>query len=82
MTTHGLGVTHACGLIGISRSLYQYESTRPSDEQLAGRLPVPKPSHLEEPGHHIFDHVDRLKFASPAWAIQESRFKRADYVGF
>jgi putative transposase len=38
MATHGLGITRACGLISISRSLYRYESTRPSDEQLAGRL--------------------------------------------
>jgi len=38
MATYGLGVTRACGLISISRSLYRYESTRPSDEQLTERL--------------------------------------------
>lgn len=38
MATHGLGVTRACGLIGISRSLYRYESTRPRDEELSKRL--------------------------------------------
>jgi putative transposase len=38
MTAHQLGVTRACGLIGISRSLYRYESTRPDDKKLAERL--------------------------------------------
>lgn len=38
MHVHGLGVTRACGLIGISRSLYHYESRRPDDEELRQRL--------------------------------------------
>lgn len=38
MQVHGLGVTRACGLIGISRSLYRYESRRPDDEALRTRL--------------------------------------------
>jgi putative transposase len=38
MTAHQLGVTRACGLIGISRSLYRYESTRPDDTALTERL--------------------------------------------
>lgn len=38
MTTHQLGVTRACGLIGISRSLYRYKSTRPDDKELKERL--------------------------------------------
>jgi putative transposase len=38
MQVHGLGVTRACGLIGISRSLYRYESTRPGDTELTERL--------------------------------------------
>ena len=38
MTAHQLGVTRACGLIGISRSLYRYESTRPDDKALTERL--------------------------------------------
>lgn len=38
MTTHQLGVTRACGLIGISRSLYRYESSRPDDKELTERL--------------------------------------------
>jgi putative transposase len=38
MTTHGLGVTRACGLIGMSRSLYRYEAKRPDDEALKTRL--------------------------------------------
>lgn len=38
MATHKLGVTRACGLIGISRSLYRYESTRPDDKELTERL--------------------------------------------
>ena len=29
MTERGFGVTRACGLIGISRSLYRYRSRRP-----------------------------------------------------
>ena len=40
MTVHRLGVTRACGLIGISRSLYRYESKRPSDAELTERLTV------------------------------------------
>jgi putative transposase len=40
MTVHGLGVTRACGLIGISRSLYRYESKRPDDKELTERLTV------------------------------------------
>lgn len=38
MTTHQLGVTRACGLIGISRSLYRYEVKRPDDAALKQRL--------------------------------------------
>jgi putative transposase len=38
MQVHGLGVTRACGLMGISRSLYRYEPRRPDDEALRGRL--------------------------------------------
>jgi putative transposase len=38
MTTHGLGVTRACGLIGMSRSLYRYASRRTDDEGLKERL--------------------------------------------
>ena len=38
MTQHGLGVTRACGLIGISRSLYRYESRRPEDTAVRDRL--------------------------------------------
>jgi putative transposase len=38
MTSHQLGVTRACGLIGISRSLYRYTSTRPDDAALTERL--------------------------------------------
>jgi putative transposase len=38
MTAHQLGVTRACGLIGISRSLYRYKSTRPDDKALTERL--------------------------------------------
>lgn len=38
MATHELGVTKACGLIGISRSLYRYEAKRPDDQELQARL--------------------------------------------
>ncbi len=38
MTAHQLGVTRACGLTGISRSFYRYESTRPDDTELTARL--------------------------------------------
>lgn len=38
MATHQLGVTRACGLVGISRSLYRYKSTRPDDKVLTERL--------------------------------------------
>ena len=38
MTAHGLGVTRACGLIGMSRSLYRYKAKRPDDEALKARL--------------------------------------------
>lgn len=38
MTSHELGVTRACGLIGISRSLYRYTSRRPDDTELTERL--------------------------------------------
>ena len=40
MTAHGLGVTRACGLIGMSRSLYRYEAKRPDDEALKSRLTI------------------------------------------
>lgn len=33
-----MGVTRACGLIGISRSLYRYELKRPDDGELLARL--------------------------------------------
>lgn len=38
MQMHGLGVTRACGLIGISRSLYRYEARRQDDQALRDRL--------------------------------------------
>jgi len=38
MTAHQLGVTRACGLIDISRSLYRYEAKRPDDGELKQRL--------------------------------------------
>ena len=38
MTAHQLGVTRACGLIGISRLLYRYEAKRPDDDKLKQRL--------------------------------------------
>ena len=38
MTAHPLGVTRACGLIGISRSLYRYQAKWPCDMALKERL--------------------------------------------
>lgn len=38
MATRQMGVTRACGLMGISRSLYRYESKRPDDAPLKDRL--------------------------------------------
>lgn len=38
MVTHHFGVTRSCGLIGISRSLYRYESKRADDAPLKERL--------------------------------------------
>jgi putative transposase len=38
MTSHELRVIRACGLIGISRSLYRYTSRRPDDTALTERL--------------------------------------------
>ena len=38
MTAHELGVTRACGLIGMSRSLYRYEAKRPDEDALKARL--------------------------------------------
>jgi putative transposase len=38
MTERDLGVTRACGLIGISRSLYCYRSRRPDSAPLRARI--------------------------------------------
>lgn len=38
MTAHSLGITRACGLIGISRSNYRYQSQRQDDTSLKARL--------------------------------------------
>ncbi|KGC89399.1 hypothetical protein [Burkholderia pseudomallei] len=39
MTERAMGVTRACGLVGISRSLLHYEShRRVDDEALTGRM--------------------------------------------
>ena len=38
MASHALGLTRACGLMGISRSLYRYASKRPYDKALKERL--------------------------------------------
>ncbi len=39
MTERAMGVTRACGLVGISRSLFQYESRRRvEDEALTSRM--------------------------------------------
>lgn len=35
---HGLGVTRACGLVRISRSLYRYRSRRPDCAALRRRI--------------------------------------------
>lgn len=35
---HGLCVTRACGLLGMSRSVYRYEERRPGDAILKERL--------------------------------------------
>ena len=38
MTERGFGVTRACGLVGISRSLYRYRSRRPDSTPLRVRI--------------------------------------------
>jgi putative transposase len=38
MTERGFGVTRACGLMGISRSLYRYRSRRPDSAPLRARI--------------------------------------------
>jgi putative transposase len=38
MAQHELGVTRACGLIGVSRSLYRYEPRRPEDGTIRERV--------------------------------------------
>ena len=38
MTERGLGVTRACGLMAISRSLYRYRSRRPDSALLRARI--------------------------------------------
>ena len=38
MTERSLGVTRACGLVGISRSLYRYRSRRPDSAPLRARI--------------------------------------------
>lgn len=37
-TEEQLGITRACGLIGISRSLYRYQARRSDDGELRDRL--------------------------------------------
>ncbi|KAL00457.1 hypothetical protein L497_0598, partial [Bordetella holmesii CDC-H585-BH] len=38
MTERSMGVPRACGLVGISRSLFAYESTRSGDAALTERM--------------------------------------------
>jgi hypothetical protein len=38
MTERAMGITRACGLVGISRSLFRYESQRGNDEELTQRM--------------------------------------------
>ena len=38
MTARSFGVTRACGLVGISRSLYGYRSRRPDSALLRARI--------------------------------------------
>nr|WP_322880959.1 IS3 family transposase [Pandoraea sputorum] len=38
MTERAMGVTRACGLVGISRSLFRYESSRTDDVELTSRM--------------------------------------------
>jgi putative transposase len=38
MTERDFGVTHACGLVSISRSLYRYRSRRPDCAALRARI--------------------------------------------
>ena len=47
MTERSLGVTRACGLVGISRSLYRYRSRRP-DCTLTLTVNRPLRSRIEE----------------------------------
>ena len=38
MTERGMGITRACGLVGVSRSLFVYESRRTGDATLTERM--------------------------------------------
>jgi len=38
MAERAMGITRACGLVGISRSLFRYESQRGNDEELTQRM--------------------------------------------
>jgi len=38
MSERAMGITRACGLVGISRSLYRYQSARPDDSPLRAKL--------------------------------------------
>ena len=38
MTERGMGITRACGLVGISRSLFAYEGMRTDDVALTERM--------------------------------------------
>jgi len=71
MTAHQLGVTRACGLIGISRSLYRYEAKRPDDGELKQRL-----SELAEQKRRYGYRRLHVLLCREGWSINRKRTYR------
>jgi putative transposase len=71
MTERGLGVTRACGLVDISRSLYRYRSRRPDSAALRARIEAIAAVKRRYGYRRVY-----LRLRREGWAVNRKRVYR------
>ena len=71
MRERGFGVTRACGLVRISRSLYRYRSTRPECAELKARI-----SEIAEAKRRYGYRRIYIRLRREGWAVNRKRVYR------